>query len=199
MVKVSVVMTSASSQALWFLKTQMAPFVHTLPHLLNLELIPYGSVTEGGECQFGLGDCMGNWMVLCAGQHLPDTTAVHLAFTTCLMDHTALLQGDNFTAIMDAAVQCAVDFPDKISDLYNCGVSEEGYQLFKDAGRRQEELAAVVTEVPLVAFNEVAVVRRGSELGQFPDLLCQELQEEASAQEYCRHIQANQQETNSRE
>ncbi|XP_063841669.1 uncharacterized protein LOC135089678 isoform X2 [Scylla paramamosain] len=198
-VKVSVVMTSASSQALWFLKTQMAPFVHALPHLLDLELIPYGSVTEDGECQFGLGDCMGNWMVLCAGQHLFNTTAAHLAFTTCLMDHTVVLQDDNFTAIMDAAVQCAVDFPDKIVDLYNCGVSEEGYQLFKDAGQRQQELAAVVTEVPLVALNEVAVVMHGSQMGQFPELLCRELQEESSAQEYCRLIQASQREVNSRE
>ena len=53
--------------------------------------------------------------------------------------------------------QCAVDFPDKIADLYNCGVSEEGYQLFKKAGRRQRELATIVTEVPMVAFNEVCV------------------------------------------
>ncbi|XP_045129033.1 uncharacterized protein LOC123514851 isoform X2 [Portunus trituberculatus] len=198
-VKVSVVMTSASNQALWFLKTQMAPFVHALPHLLNLELIPYGSVTEDGECQFGLGDCMGNWMVLCAGQHLFDTSAAHLAFTTCLMDNTAILQSDNFTAIMDAAVQCAVDVPDKIDDLYNCGVSEEGYQLFRDAGQRQRELAAIVTEVPIVALNEVAVVRRGSQMGQFPELLCREMQEDSSAQEYCRLIQSNQREVNFRE
>lgn len=48
-----------------------------------------------------------------------------------------------------------MDVPDKIDDLYNCGVSEEGYQLFTDAGQRQQEVAAVVTEVPIVAFNEV--------------------------------------------
>ncbi|MPD05530.1 hypothetical protein E2C01_101278 [Portunus trituberculatus] len=50
---------------------------------------------------------------------------------------------------------CAVDVPHKIDDLYNCGVSEEGYQLFRDAGQRQRELAAIVTEVPIVALNEL--------------------------------------------
>lgn len=197
-VKVSVVLTSASSHAQWFLRTQLTPFLQALPQLLSVELIPYGNVTEDGRCEFGLGDCLGNWMVSCAARHLPGSSAVHLAFSTCLMHHTTVLRTNNFTGIMDTAVHCAAGFPDEISDLYNCGVSEEGYQLFLDAGRRQRELAPVVTEVPLLALNEVPVVRRVSQLGQFPALLCHHLQGEAAGREYCQRLQQDQEEAEPR-
>lgn len=72
------------------------------------------------------------------------------------MNHTSLSLSICYNGV--SLQQCATRFPDEINDLYNCGVSEEGYQLFLDAGRRQQELAPVVTEVPLVALNEVNMI-----------------------------------------
>lgn len=66
---------------------------------------------QEGQCQFGLGDCLGNWLVSCAGEHLPGQEA-HLAFATCLMAHPHLLQSYNFTSIASTAMKVSY-FPTK--------------------------------------------------------------------------------------
>lgn len=52
--------------------------------------------------------------------------------------------------------QCAGAYPSKIQQLYRCGVGMEGYHLFQEAGRRQEELVSNITEVPTVALDGVS-------------------------------------------
>ncbi|XP_071537577.1 uncharacterized protein [Panulirus ornatus] len=182
-VNVSVVMTSASRASHWFLTTHLYPFFRDLKDNLDVELIPYGKVTEG-RCQFGLGDCLGNWMVSCAREHLP-TQDAQLAFTSCLMTNTDLLQSYNFTSITYTAVKCAQSFPSKMKALYRCGVGLEGYRLFQEAGRRQYQLAPSVTEVPTVALDGVVVITRNEDIARFPGLVCARLRKVPQAQALC--------------
>nr|XP_053644251.1 endosialin-like [Cherax quadricarinatus] len=184
-VKVSVIMTSGCSDSHTFFKKYLVPFTSALEDHLELDLIPYGKVNQNGGCQFGQGDCLGNWLVSCGIRHLRGGQVAHLAFTTCLTHHTHILASTNFTAIIAVAAQCTGGAPEVVEQVYRCAVTVEGYSLFQEAGRRQQQLAPSLTSVPTVALDGEVVIRGSGEMKYLPKLLCERLKEVASAQIYC--------------
>nr|XP_045597916.1 uncharacterized protein LOC123757959 [Procambarus clarkii] len=184
-VKVSVMMTSASSDCSVFIKEHLIPFTAALQNHLQIELIPYGKVGKDGGCQYGYGDCLGNWLVSCGGRHLTGGESAQLAFAACLTQHTHILSTSNFTAIMAAAVQCTVDQPARVERMYQCAVSVEGLNLFQEAGRRQRQLTPALTQVPTIALDGVVVIRLAHDVKAFPKLLCDRLRQVAGAHQLC--------------
>lgn len=57
---------------------------------------------------------------------------------------------------MTSPWQCSAIYPDKVQQLYRCGVGMEGYHLFQKAGQQQNQLAPHITEIPTVALDGVS-------------------------------------------
>nr|XP_053644278.1 gamma-interferon-inducible lysosomal thiol reductase-like isoform X2 [Cherax quadricarinatus] len=200
-VKVSVMFTSACRVSRWFINHYVYPTMVLLGHYVNLELIPYGILQQDGGCQFGQGDCVGNWLVSCGSRHMKGGQVAHLAFTTCVTHHIHILKS-NFSHLLMAAHKCISEAGrveqvagdveqvagrvEQVSgeveqvagewqDVYECVRSGEGYQLFLEAGRRQHQLAPTLTQVPAVAISQVLVLENKTDLGSFSKTLCQSL------------------------
>ncbi|KAK7085122.1 hypothetical protein SK128_006930 [Halocaridina rubra] len=189
-VNISIILTSGCGDTALFLRDSLYPLTQYLKNYMTVELVPYGKVTHNYSCQFGYGDCLGNWLIACAAKYLPNQTN-QLAFALCLMsekNQQYILEG-NYSDIANAAAQCASDYPERAQDLLSCGVGREGFQLFMQAGWRQHQLApSAITEVPTVVLDGVIAIDKASELSYLPAMVCERLQGSQEATSLCKKI-----------
>ncbi|XP_066982687.1 uncharacterized protein [Macrobrachium rosenbergii] len=189
-VTVSLVMTSGSRSAAWFIRSQLLPVYLSLMNFIQIELIPYGLIHQNGACLYGAADCYGNWVVSCSSKYFMNELST-LNFTACLMQYSWVLQGEKLEDVLSVSKMC-MEQEARGSEVWRqvseCIKRAEGYQLFLAAGQRQAQIAPGIREVPAVALNGGLVITHSPHLYYFPYMLCRMLANIHEANVRCKQI-----------
>lgn len=135
-----------------FFTKQLLPTFEKIPHLLNLDLIPYGkakteSVGSGYtfSCQHGPIECQANKIHACAIAKIMEPD-VQLKYTTCMIS-------DNMNP-EEIGEQCAQEHNVKWKPISECAAGSEGDNLLKLHGDKTNKLHPRISFVPTILLDK---------------------------------------------
>ncbi|KAJ9586870.1 hypothetical protein L9F63_019552 [Diploptera punctata] len=135
-----------------FFTKHLLPTYEKIPHLIKVDLIPYGkakteSVGDGYtfSCQHGPVECKANKIHACAITKIPEPD-VRLRYTTCMIS-------DNMNPL-EIGQQCAQEHNVRWEQIAECAVSAEGDNLLKLHGDKTNSLHPRISFVPTILLDK---------------------------------------------
>lgn len=136
-----------------FIVRQLAPAYEKLPHLIDIEYVPYGKATTntnkdgslGFECQHGPIECEANIVHACVAEIVRDS-ATKLNVIACMIRDNMIPK--------DAFARCAKDYSlEDVQKVKDCYSNPHGAELLKVHGERTHALRPKVSFIPTITLD----------------------------------------------